>query len=114
MTISRPGPTLGCVFYRSSVGQDPVKEWLDTIPREAKKQIGQDVMAVQFRWPIVGRSLVEGLGDDLFAVRTASLGGEYRTFFTVTHNAMLILHAFQKKTKKIPRRHIEIARSRMP
>ena len=72
------------------------------------------MLVVQFRWPLVGAELVEGFGEDLYAVRTSSLGGEYRTFFTVAHESMFILHAFHKKTRKTPKRHIKIARSRIP
>lgn len=60
---------LKAYFYQSSVGNEPVREWLKSLPREDKKVIGEDVKTVQFGWPL-GMPLVRNLGDSLWEVRS--------------------------------------------
>ena len=39
-------------FWRSSVGREPVRDWLNELPREDQRVIGRDIAKVQFGWPI--------------------------------------------------------------
>ena len=39
-------------FWRSAAGREPVREWLNELPREDKRIIGRDIAKVQFGWPI--------------------------------------------------------------
>ena len=39
-------------FYRTASGTEPVREWLLELDPADRKAIGQDLMRVQFRWPI--------------------------------------------------------------
>jgi hypothetical protein len=41
-----------------------VREWLKALPAIECKQIGTDILAVQFGWPL-GRPLVDSLGKGL-------------------------------------------------
>jgi len=34
---------LNVVFYSSESGSEPVREWLKELPRDVKKQIGEDI-----------------------------------------------------------------------
>ena len=38
---------LNVVFYRSESGNEPVREWLKELPREDRRQIGEDIKTVQ-------------------------------------------------------------------
>jgi hypothetical protein len=52
------------IFFRTEAGGEPVREWLKSLSREDRKQIGTDIMTVEFGWPIgmlVCRSLGHGL-----------------------------------------------------
>jgi hypothetical protein len=40
------------VFYKTEHGNEPVREWLKSLPQEDRKTIGEDVKTVQFGWPI--------------------------------------------------------------
>lgn len=61
-------------FYRETSGREPVREWLRSLDRDAKKTIGEDIKTVQFGWPL-GMPLVRSLGGGLWEVR--SNFGEY-------------------------------------
>jgi phage-related protein len=108
----RQGPKLGCRFYRSDTDAEPVRAWLVGLAREVRVQIGSDIGKVQWRWP-VGRPLVGALGDGLYEVRTTHEGNAYRVLFSIVESDMVLLHGFQKKTRRTPRGDLELARRRM-
>ena len=39
-------------FYQTPSGNEPVKEWLKSLPREDMRTIGYDIKTVQFGYPI--------------------------------------------------------------
>ena len=39
-------------FYKTSSGNEPVREWLKDLPREDKRTIGFDIKTVQYGYPI--------------------------------------------------------------
>jgi phage-related protein len=120
--VSEDEPTprrLGLRFYRAPGGTAPVREWLQGLARDVRRQIGWDIGQVQERWP-VGRPLVGGLGRGLYEVRTTFDKNEYRVFFhiqrdevVVLHCTMVLVHAIHKKTQKTPAADIALARRRM-
>jgi phage-related protein len=104
-------PVLGCRFYRTQTGNEPVREWLKSLPAELRKEIGSDVEQVQWRWP-VGKPLVEGFGRGLFEVRTSSDGNIYRVLFCLDGSTMVLLHGFKKKSRRTPKPDLDLARKR--
>jgi phage-related protein len=104
-------PRLACRFYRSSTGNEPLREWLKTLPAEVRQEIGSDIQQVQWRWP-VGKPLVDGFGGGLFEVRTTVRGSIYRVLFCLDGSTMVLLHAFKKTSRQTPRPDLELARKR--
>ena len=51
-------------FYKSSGGNEPVREWLKTLDEPDRYAIGQDLMRAQWRWP-VGMPLCRPMGQGL-------------------------------------------------
>jgi hypothetical protein len=49
------------VFFRTSTGNEPVREWLKELPVEDRRAVGRDLERVQHRWP-VGMPLARPLG----------------------------------------------------
>lgn len=64
-----PPQKIELVFYRSAMGNEPVRDWLVDLPAEHRRLVGRDLMRVQYRWPI-GMPLVRPMGRGLFEVRT--------------------------------------------
>jgi Phage derived protein Gp49-like (DUF891) len=54
-------------FFRTEAGNEPVREWIKSLPREDQKEIGGDINAVQLGWP-VGMPLVRKLDANLWEV----------------------------------------------
>lgn len=116
-TTTSPAPTkkkpkLGCRFYKTDSGNEPVKDWLKELPAEVRKEVGSDIQVVQWRWPL-GKPLVDGFGDGLFEVRTSLDGNIYRVLFCLEGSTMILLHGFMKKTQQTPKQDVGIARKRM-
>ncbi len=103
---------LGCIFFRTDAGAEPVREWLkDQIPAEARKTIGADIKTVQQTWPI-GKPLVDSLGEGLWEVRSTYDKVDYRTIFTIDASMMVLLHGCEKHSKKTRQADLDLARRR--
>ncbi len=103
---------LNVIFYRSEPGNEPVREWLKDLPREDKKLIGEDIKTAQLGWPI-GMPLIEKIDTNLWEVRTKLKDGIARVLFTVHGSDMVLLHGFIKKSRKLPKRELETALTRL-
>lgn len=100
------------VFYRAASGREPVRDWLKSLPDKQRKLIGQDLMRVQFRWP-VGMPLVRPLKNGLYEVRTNIPDGVARVFIAQSGNVLVALHAVIKKTQKLDPGDLALARKRL-
>ena len=100
------------VFYRTPGGSEVVGDWLRGLNEDDRHVIGQDLMRVQYRWPI-GMPLCRPLGDGLWEVRSDLPGNRIaRVLFCVQESRILILHGFIKKTRKIADEDLAPARKR--
>jgi len=89
-----------------------VRDWLRGLDEADRYAIGQDLMRVQYRWPI-GMPLCRSLGDGLWEVRSDLPGNRIaRVLFSVQEDTILILHGFVKKTRKIADEDLALARKR--
>lgn len=104
-------PALRVWFYRTDSGIEPVRAWLLGLGQEDRKAIGEDIRAVQFRWPL-GMPLVRKIEKDLWEVRSRIRNGIARVFFTIDEDFMVLLHGFVKKSQAIPQSELGTARER--
>ena len=105
-------PILSVHFFVTSIGKEPVRDWLKEMSRDNRKEIGEDIKLVQFRWPL-GMPLVRKMEADLWEVRSKLSNSTIaRTFFTVANNEMILLHGIIKKSEKTPKKDLDLARSR--
>ncbi len=100
-------------FYKSDTGSVPVKRWLKKLGAKDRKIIGDDIRTIEFGWPI-GMPLVKKIETNLWEVRsTLSNNRISRVLFTVYSDMMILLHAFVKKTPKMPKNDLSTAKRRM-
>jgi phage-related protein len=100
------------VFYRTSVGNEPVRDWLMGLETVYRHAIGLDLQRVQYRWP-VGMPLVRPLGKGLFEVRSGLPDGTVaRVLFSFHEGELFALHGFIKKTQATPPADLKLARER--
>jgi phage-related protein len=109
--MSRPRKML-LVFYRTPAGTEVVRDWLRGLESDARGVVGQDLMRVQYRWP-VGMPLCRPMGDNLWEVRSDLPGNRIaRVVFTVRQGKLLVVHGFIKKSQKTPKEDFDLARKR--
>jgi len=80
---------LQVVFYRSSLGNEPVKVWLKSLSLEDRKTIGEEIKLVQLGWPI-GMPLVRNLRGNI-----------------------VLLHGFVKKQQETPKADLQLGVKRL-
>ena len=107
-----PPGRIPLVFYRTPAGAEVVRDWLRGLAQGDRNIIGQDLMRVQFRWP-VGMPLARPLGDGLWEVRCSLSGNRIaRVFFCFTEGRLLALHGFIKKSRTTPDAELKLALKR--
>jgi len=102
---------LDAVFFRTRIGNEPVREWLKGLRKEQRKAIGEDIAYVQFKWPI-GKPRVDHLRGAIWEVRSSLGNSIARILFAVVGGRMVLLHGFIKKTQRTPNGDIELAEKR--
>jgi phage-related protein len=102
---------LDVLFFQTYHGNEPVREWLLSMAKDERKIIGDDVLKVQYCWPI-GKPLVGSLGNGLWEVRSRLGDRIARVIFYVEGQTMVLLHGFIKKTQKTPRHELALALKR--
>ena len=100
------------VFYRTAAGTEVVLDWLRDLDEADRQAIDQDLMRVQYRWP-VGMPLCRSLGEGLWEMRTGLPSRRIaRMLFSLREGRILILHGFIKKSQKTPSDDLALARRR--
>ena len=100
------------LFYRTTTGNEPVREWLRALPPDDRRTIGDDLKTVQYGWPL-GMPLIRKLEPGLWEVRSRLQDRISRVIFTVEEDTIVLLHGFIKKSQKMPLRDLELARQRL-
>lgn len=100
------------VFYRTRGDAEVVRDWLRGLAPADRNAIGQDLMRVQYRWP-VGMPLCRSLGEGLWEVRSSLPSNRIaRVLFSVHQGRILALHGFIKKSRKTPDEDLALTRRR--
>lgn len=102
------------LFYSTAAGKGVVKEWLKAFDKPDRAILGEDLMTVQFGFPM-GLPLCRSLGQGLWEVRSSLTGNrEARMIFyhDSEAEALVVLHGFLKKTQNAPKAEIDIALKR--
>ena len=100
------------VFFRTREGAEPVREWLRSMSKEDRRQIGDDIKTVEFGWPL-GMPTCRSLGEGLWEVRTKLREREVRVMFFMDGPNMVLTHGFVKKDRRTPLADLRLARHRM-
>ncbi len=99
-------------FYKTARGNEPVRDWLKSLPQKEKKAIGDDIKTTEFGWPI-GMPTCRILGGGLNEVRTEVADKWIRVFFCVKGKFMILLHGIMKTSNKTPKKDLDLAKKRM-
>ena len=104
-------PRLDASFFRTSLGNEPGREWLLSLSKEDRKAVGTDIAYVQYKWPL-GKPRVDHLRGDVWEVRSSLKGRIARVLFAVDGKEMVLLHGFIKKSQRTPSADLALAEAR--
>lgn len=104
-------PKLTVRFFRTQVGNEPVREWLVGLDHQSRRLIGTDIKTVELGWPI-GMPVVRKMEPGLWEIRTHLVDTIARVLFTVEGSVRVLLHGFIKKSEKTPVSDLATARQR--
>lgn len=99
-------------FYRAESGREPVRDWLKTVAPTIRKRIGRDLYTLQLGWPL-GMPLARKLNPILWELRSQIPNGIARIIFTEENGALVLLHGFIKKSQKLSKAELALAKKRM-
>jgi len=102
------------LFYATASGNEVVLDFIRQLSAEEKKVVGGDLKTVQYGFPM-GLPLCRALGDGLYEIRSSLPSKrEFRLifFFDRARQVLLVVHALFKKSAKLPKADLDLARRR--
>ena len=113
-TVSNSGSIQRVIFFQALSGEEPVREWLGSLPVAVRKEVAIDIKMVQKGWPL-GRPLVRRVEAELWEIQSnlKSRIANVRVLFTVESPVLVLLHGFILTTARTPRRDVNLARKRL-
>ena len=90
---------------------------IKSFPKAVKHELGETLMKIQWG-ATIGMPLSRPMPDlapGVCELRIRDRSGIYRAFYLVRSSAgaVIVFHAFQKKTQKTPRREMELGKRRL-
>ena len=101
-------PKLIVAFFKTALGAEPVREWLQALDAIDRKIMGEDIKTVQYGWPL-GMPLVRKMAAHLWEVRINLPNRIARVLFTLDGKHMVLLHGFIKKSPQTPPEDLKLA-----
>ena len=87
---------------------------LRAFPDDAKQQAGYQLHRVQLGEMPNNYKFIPAIGTGVIEIRIKDANGIYRIIYTTRINdTVYVLHAFQKKTQKIAKHDIDLAKQRL-
>ena len=99
-------------FFKTAAGNEPAREWLQSLAASDRKKIGEEIKTVQLGWPI-GMPLVRKMAKDIWEIRVHLPDRIARILVTVMDDTMVLLHGFIKKSQATPKTDLHVAEGRL-
>lgn len=100
------------VFFQTETGNEPVRDWLQSLSSRERAVIGADLRTVQMGFPL-GMPVCRALGNALYEVRSSLPSKrEARLIFFQDGDVLIIVSGFIKQTRTTPDSELKTARKR--
>ncbi len=102
-------------FYQLPDGSSPILDWFREQEPKVQARLARVFDLLQESGTSVGMPHVRSItGSKLFEIRAEQDTNIYRIlYFAYTGQRFILLHGFQKKTQKTPKKELEIAEARL-
>lgn len=102
------------VYYTNARGESPVENLINEMPEKQQRKVAGFLELLAQEGPQLRRPYADHVKGELRELRMQFGRNEYRVFhFFVREKRVVLLHAFAKKSQKLPEREIETAEERM-
>jgi phage-related protein len=92
-------------FYLDADGDSPVLDWNESLDDKIKAKLIWIFQLLETNGIEVGMPYIKPLGDKLYEVRADVNRNTFRViYFLYTDKRFILLHGFQKKTQKTPKK----------
>ncbi len=105
-------PNYKVYFFQTSRGTFPVKEFMEEQNEEIYTKILRSIKLLREGGPFLKPPDAKKIDRNLYELRIRGQKA-VRIFYTKTVAGYFLLHAFKKKTQKIPKKELKIAIDRM-
>lgn len=89
-----------------------VEKFLLQLPENARAKVSSDLVMLRQYGPFLKQPFSKKIAKDLFELRIKGRNS-IRIFYTFSRNKIYLLHAFRKKSQKIPPKEIKTALDRI-
>ncbi|MCX5994009.1 MAG: type II toxin-antitoxin system RelE/ParE family toxin [Chloroflexi bacterium] len=101
-------------YYEAANGQIPVKEFIEVLSVKERAKVARAIDLLEEFGINLGMPYAEHVEGELWELRTRLSNSRYRIiYFLNTSKAFIMLHGFVKKTRKISKGDLEIAKNRL-
>lgn len=103
------------VYYRARDGREPVRELIESLDKRRRVSLRNQIARLNLlsdeipHLPFPHSSQVDG---ELRELRCHFGAEHYRVLYRRSASLIILLHAFRKRTKKLPATEVDIARMR--
>ena len=97
-------------YYVNARRESPPLEYIRGLKKEDRAKVARTIELLKELGVKIGKPQARHLEGKLWELRPSP---HRLIYFAHTGRSFVILHAFQKQTRKTPRREIEVARRRM-
>lgn len=100
------------LFFQTARGDSPVKEFIGEQDSIIRSKIALSILLLKNQGPFLKPPYIKKLQDKLYELRISGTS-QIRIFYTIHHSEYYLLHAFKKKSQKIPSKELKVAIDRM-
>jgi phage-related protein len=98
-------------FYSDGDGDSAVLDWYESLDEKTKAKLIWVFQLLETNGIEVGMPYIKPLGDKLYEVRVEVNRNAFRViYFLYTGRRFILLHGFQKKTQKTPKKELDRAK----
>jgi phage-related protein len=101
-------------YYIDSKGREPVADFIDSLPIPGQAKVLRLIDLLADYGVLLKEPYTRQIKSKLRELRITDRSGEIRIlYFGISQRRIILLHAFNKRTRKTPGKEIEIAEKRM-
>lgn len=104
----------GIEYYKAANGQIPVKEFIETLNIKEMAKVARTIDLLEEFGINLGMPYAEHVEGGLWELRVRLAKNRYRIiYFLHAGQKFILLHGFVKKTHKLPKKEINVAKQRL-